>query len=260
MHICLDFACFADMIITKVRFRDLIQVSRLSFARDFADKSSVCLVTKIIFWISAPIHGLLRSQMTGAMPTAVHLWDVHGYRFAGNVAGSTAASIEPPMASSTKAPAPSAAAPSRPESAKAAPTPAFSKRVESHFMLSKMTSFIQSRITIKQFLLTILFSGITTFIIMMMVCFFVSGLPRISEGEEVKTQWDVCLACFLLLPLLIPWLCSLTVIRSESLRIVLLIMLCLFIVTAMGLKPSPSGETFRFYNFCPFEVWNTFWL
>ena len=32
------------------------------------------------------------------------------------------------------------------------------------------------------------------------------------------------------------------------------------IVTAMGLKPSPSGETFRFYNFCPFEVWNTFWL
>ena len=33
-----------------------------------------------------------------------------------------------------------------------------------------------------------------------------------------------------------------------------------FIVTAMGLKPSPSGETFRFYNFCPFEVWNTFWL
>ena len=28
----------------------------------------------------------------------------------------------------------------------------------------------------------------------------------------------------------------------------------------MGLKPSPSGETFRFYNFCPFEVWNTFWL
>ena len=37
-------------------------------------------------------------------------------------------------------------------------------------------------------------------------------------------------------------------------------MLYLFIVTAMGLKPSPSGETFRFYNFCPFEVWNTFWL
>ena len=33
-----------------------------------------------------------------------------------------------------------------------------------------------------------------------------------------------------------------------------------FIVLAMGLKPSPSGETFRFYNFCPFEVWNTFWL
>lgn len=63
------------------------------------------------------------------MPTAVHWWVVHGYPSAGSAAGSTAVSIEPLTASSTKAPAPSAVALSKLELAKAVPTPDSSKPV-----------------------------------------------------------------------------------------------------------------------------------
>ena len=55
--------------------------------------------------------------------------------------------------------------------------------------------------------------------------------------------------------------CSIPIFRRNTMAYhKILLVMPIFIVLAMGLKPSPSGETFRFYNFCPFEVWNTFWL
>ena len=92
----------------------------------------VCHATRTTSWISVPIPVLLSSpaervQLAQTVLRIVHSRDDLGYQFVGNAAKSTAAFTVPLMASSTRAPAPSAVAPYRPESAKAAPTPDSSK-------------------------------------------------------------------------------------------------------------------------------------
>lgn len=69
-----------------------------------------------------------------------------------------------------------------------------------------------------------------TFLSMVFYAAFVSNLPRLNQGESVKVPWAVCVAGFLLLPVLAPWVSSFCFVRSPRTRLTLLMSLLLFVL------------------------------
>lgn len=59
---------------------------------------------------------------------------------------------------------------------------------------------------------------------------FISRLPRHAMKESVIVPWAICLAGYLVLPVLIPWIASLGLVPSPRRRLLFLLALCAFTV------------------------------